>query len=229
MAMMSRDPAAAETETARGESARGVVGTVAAMHRDAGAAARHAGIVDRVFGPGASERAAAGDTLHTGTQPLYPEIDVEFSLGEVARRLASVLGPASKIAGDLVADENVEIQGLVEGRVRARRSRVTIGVEGLVRSRIEARSVRIRGTVRGNVTAEDWVEVKPGGVIFGDVRAPRVILHDGATVTGRLQMPSAALRRSAGHFDPLVIPPRPRMRKVGGAKKPGPRTRPTTG
>jgi hypothetical protein len=38
-------------------------------------------------------------------------------------------------------------------------------------------------------------------------------------------MPTAATRRSAGHFDPLVIPPRPRMRKVGRAKK---GTRPTT-
>ncbi len=219
MAMMSRDPAEAETDAARSDSARGVVGAVAAMHRDAGAEARHAGIVDRVFGPGANERPAPEDAPRAGAQPLYPEIDVEFSLGEVARKLASVLGPASKIAGDLVADENVEIQGLVEGRVRALRSRVTIGEEGLVRSRIDARSVRIRGTVRGNVTAEDWVEVKPGGVICGDVRAPRVILHDGATVTGRLQMPSAAVRRSAGHFDPLVIPPRPRMRKIGDAKK----------
>lgn len=218
MAMMSRDPAAAETDAARRESARGVVGAVAAMHRDSGAPVRHAGIVDRVFGPGGADRSEPDEAPRAGARPLYPEIDVEFSLGEVARKLASVLGPASKIAGDLVADENVEIQGLVEGRVRALRSRVTVGEEGLVRSRIDARSVRIRGTVRGDVTASDWVEVKPGGVIRGDVRAPRVILHDGAIVTGRLDMTTAAVRRAVGHFDPLVIPPRPRMRKVGGAK-----------
>ncbi len=219
MSQGSRDPSPLETDAARRESRRGIVGTVAAMHREAGAAARHAGIVDRVFGPGASERSEPADAPRGGARPLYPEIDVEFSLGEVARKLASVLGPASKIAGDLVADENVEIQGLVEGRIRARCARVTIGAEGFVRSRIDARSVRIRGTVRGNVTAEDWIEVKAGGVIRGDVRAPRVILHDGAIVTGRLEMPTAALRRSAGHFDPLVIPPRPRMRKVGSPKK----------
>lgn len=219
MSPRSRDPSLDETDAARRVSARGVVGTVAAMHRDAGAGARHAGIVDRVFGPGEDDRPEADPAPRGGARPLYPEIDVEFSLGEVARKRASVLGPASKIAGDLVADENVEIQGLVEGRIVARCSRVTIGEEGLVRSCIDARSVRIRGTVRGDVTAEDWIEVKPGGVIRGDVRAPRVVLHDGAIVTGRLEMPTAALRRSAGHFDPLVIPPRPRMRKVGSPRK----------
>lgn len=226
MAIQPRDMPKADAAPMRAESARGVVAAVVAADRDAGAAGRHADIVDRVFGPGPGPgpgsgqkpRVEAVSEERASARPLYPEIDVEFSLGEVARKLASVLGPASKIAGDLVADENVEILGLVEGCVRARRARVTIGAEGLVQSRIDARSVRIRGTVRGNVTAEDWVEVKPGGVIRGDVRAPRVILHDGAVVTGRLDMTSAAVRRTNGHFDPLVIPPRPRMRKIGRAK-----------
>lgn len=223
MASQPRDRPKADVVPGRSEGARGIVAAVASMHREAEGDAQHGGIVDRVFGPGTTSRQEAVAEERASARPLYPEIDVEFSLGEVARKLASVLGPASKIAGDLVADENVEIQGLVEGSVRARCSRVTIGAEGLVQSRIDARTVRIRGTVRGNVTAEDWVEVKPGGVIRGDVRAPRVILHDGAVVTGHLDMTSAAVRRAAGHFDPLVIPPRPRMRKVGHGKKGGAR------
>lgn len=150
-----------------------------------------------------------------GIQPQYPDLDVDFPIGQVGRKRVSVLGPATRVAGDLVADENVEIEGLVEGCVRAQRSRVTVGSEGLVRSRIEARSVRVRGTIRGNVSAEDWVEVEAGGVIRGDVCAPRIILHDGAIVTGRLDMTEAvAAKRASGRFDPLVLPPRPRMRKV---------------
>jgi cytoskeletal protein CcmA (bactofilin family) len=205
------DELADESRRAASERPRGVVGAVAAMHREGEGQRRHADIVDRVFGPGSEPRPSA--------RPGYPEIDVELSLDRVARQRASVVGAASKIAGELVADENVEIHGLVEGGVRARHSRVTLGAEALVKSRVEARSVRVQGTVRGNVTAEDWVEVKPGGVIRGDVRAPRIVLHDGAIVTGRLDMTSAAVRRTASHFDPLVVPPRPRMRKVARAKK----------
>lgn len=203
------------------ETVRGIVAAVAAMGADgASRDGRHPDIVDRVFGPGAgagpSARTAAAEVPPiSGIQPQYADIDVNFSLGQVARKRASMLGPASKVAGDLVADENVEIQGLVEGCVRARRSRVTVGSEGFVQSRVEARSVRVRGTIRGNVSAEDWIEVKAGGVIRGDVRAPRIILHDGAIVTGRLDMTGAvAARRASGPIDPLVVPPRPRMRKV---------------
>lgn len=228
MAILPRDkPTAAQpvAETAGPhEPLRGVVAAVAAMQQDkrseSDGASRHAGIVDRVFGPGQSPRPEADPGERPSAKPLYPEIDVDFSLGEVARKRASVLGPASKVAGDLVADESVEIQGLVEGCVRARRSRVTVAREGLVQSRIEARSVRVLGSVRGNVSAEDWVEVKAGGMIRGDVRAPRVILHDGAIVTGRLDMSGASIRRTATHFDPLVIQRRPRMRKVARATEP---------
>ena len=227
MTTPSRDKQTAAQASGPHEPVRGVVAAVAAMQhdkqhdkqRDSDGGSRHAGIVDRVFGPGQPPRPESDPGERASAKPLYPEIDVDFSLGEVARKLASVLGPASKVAGDLVADENLEIQGLVEGSVRARRSRVTVAREGLVQSRIEARSVRVQGTVRGNVSAEDWVEVKAGGVIRGDVRAPRVILHDGAIVTGRLDMSGAAVRRTAAHFDPLVIPPRPRLRKVARANE----------
>jgi cytoskeletal protein CcmA (bactofilin family) len=199
-------------------TARGFVSSVAATGREQASKAPYADIVERVFGPGRSEAAESESPAISGIQPQYPDLDLDFSLGKVVLKKACVLGAASKVAGDLVADENVEIQGLVEGVVRARRSRVTVGIDGFVQSRVEARSVRVRGTVRGNVTAEDWIEVKAGGVIRGDVRAPRVILHDGALVTGRLDMTGAiAARRASGHFDPLVIPPRPRTRKVGRA------------
>ena len=44
--------------------------------------------------------------------------------------------------------------------------------------------------------------------------AALAVLHDGAVVTGRIDMSQAAVRRHAQRFDPLVIPPRPGMRKV---------------
>ena len=210
MATPPRENPKANANAAPREAVRGVVAAVAATDRESGSESVHANIVDRVFGP--------GQTRSASSEPLYSEIDVNFSLGEVARKQASVLGAASKVAGDLVADENIEIEGLVEGCVRARRSRVTVGRDGFVQAQIEARSVRVKGSVRGNVSAEDWVEVKPGGVIRGDVCAPRIVLHDGAIVTGRLDMSTAAVRRHSPRFDPLVIPPRPGMRKVRGTK-----------
>lgn len=231
MAIRPREDTNDPPSATAGEAPRGVVSAVAGMDRAREADGRHAGIVDRVFGPraagngssteasGAARPADESEALNS-SQPRYAEIDVEFSLGEVARKRASVLGAATKVAGELVADENVEVEGLVEGAVRVRRARVTVGREGLVLSRIDARSVRVRGTVRGDVCAADWVEVKPGGVIRGDVRAPRIILHDGAIVTGRLDMSRAIeARRAADRLDPLVVQKRPAMRKVESKRR----------
>lgn len=254
----------------RAEAVRGVVSTVAAIDGGSGDRSRHAGIVDRVFGPersAAAPSAARGDAREaardgaregrpdvardgdpkpleplrlqptappratpsaasdatpapasTGPDGAEPFIDPQFSVGRVVKPQRSWVGTATRFEGELVADEDVEIQGLVEGRVCARRSRVTVGREGFVKSKIEARAVRISGTVRGSVTAEDWVEIKPGAFVRGDVRAPRVILHDGAIVTGRLDMAAGRERCRSPRFDPLVVPPRPGMRKVRGGR-----------
>ncbi|MEZ4331334.1 MAG: polymer-forming cytoskeletal protein [Myxococcota bacterium] len=231
----------ASASEGRASSLRGVVSTVAAMDGEAAERGRHSGIVDRVFGPervtpepsAAPPRAqpiaplraspaatppspGASDAVPIGG--AEPFIDPQFSLGRIAKRPRSRVGAATKFDGELLADEDVEIQGLVEGRVCARRSRVTVGREGFVKSKIEARAVRISGTVRGSVTAEDWVEIKPGAFVRGDVHAPRVILHDGAIVTGLLDMAAGRERRRSARFDPLVVRPRPGMRKVRGGR-----------
>lgn len=217
---MAGEKRMAEASSAPREAVRGIVAAVAAVDRDpARNEGLHTGIVDRVFGPGQGPRSTSESAEVGSAVPQYAEIDVNFSIAGVARKQPSILGPASKVAGDFVADENLEIKGLVEGCVRAKNSRVTVRREGLVQSQIVARSVRVEGTVRGNVSAEDWVEVKRGGVIRGDVHAPRVVLHDGAIVTGRISMSPAAVRRRAARFDPLVIPPRPGMRKVTARKR----------
>ena len=65
----------------------------------------------------------------------------------------------------------------------------------LVREQLDvarARDPKTFKTFAGNVTASDLVEVEKGGIIGGDIKAPRVIMHDGAIIVGGLDM-SAAL------------------------------------
>ncbi len=106
------------------------------------------------------------------------------------------IGHATTITGNIVAEEDLEIEGTVEGSVRLPNHQVTIGADGVVKASVEAHTVLVIGKITGDVTATEVVEVKPGGIIGGDVKAKRVIMHDGAIVVGALDM-SAALSSSA--------------------------------
>jgi cytoskeletal protein CcmA (bactofilin family) len=107
------------------------------------------------------------------------------------------VGRAMTITGDVVAEQDLEIQGTIEGAVRLRNHQVIVGNEGHVKASVEANVVVVYGKITGNVIASDLVEVEKGGIVGGDIKAPRVIMHDGAIVVGGLDM-SASLQKSTG-------------------------------
>jgi cytoskeletal protein CcmA (bactofilin family) len=100
----------------------------------------------------------------------------------------TLIGHATTITGNIVAEEDLEIQGTIEGSVRLAKHRVVVGSDGIVKATVEADSVLVIGKITGNVVATELVEVNAGGVIEGDVKAPRVIMKDGAIVIGALDM-----------------------------------------
>jgi cytoskeletal protein CcmA (bactofilin family) len=116
------------------------------------------------------------------------------------------VGGATTFTGKIVADEDLEVHGTVEGSIILDQHELTVGARGLVEADVEARSVIVIGRVTGNVVATDVVEVKCGGVIGGDVMAPRVIMADGAIVIGALDM-TAALPKDLDSQEPPTRPP----------------------
>ncbi len=148
----------------------------------AGAGAREASTRER----NASTRARDA----TGTvAPLFPDQPDTPAL-EVDPM--AHIGRATTITGNIVAEEDLEIQGTVEGAVRLANHQVTVGAEGHVKASVEAEIVMVYGRITGDVVASDLVEIEKGGIVGGDVKAPRIIMHDGAIVVGRLDM-SASL------------------------------------
>lgn len=110
------------------------------------------------------------------------------------------IGRATTITGNIVADEDLEIQGIVEGSVRLANHQVTIGAEGHVKASVDAEIVMVYGRITGDVIASDLVEIEKGGIVGGDIRAPRIVMHDGAIVVGGLDM-SAALPNGGANFE----------------------------
>lgn len=127
---------------------------------------------------------------------------------EPARKIEPVprVGGATTFTGKIVADEDLEVDGTVEGSIILDQHELTVGTRGLVEADVAAKSVIVIGRVTGNVVATEVVEVKSGGVIGGDVMAPRVIMADGAIVIGALDM-TAALPKDPERPERDTAPP----------------------
>jgi len=122
------------------------------------------------------------------------------------------IGQSIHIKGELTGNEDLTIEGKVEGKVFLKDHNLTIGANGKITAEIQAKTVMVLGEVTGNITADDKVEVATSGSMRGDIMAPRVVLADGAKFKGAIDMD-----RKAGGASASV---RPSMEPVGAGAPP---------
>jgi cytoskeletal protein CcmA (bactofilin family) len=116
---------------------------------------------------------------------------LEARAAETAHR-ASVLGPTLKFRGELSAQEDLIVQGSVEGSITHTQS-LTIGAEGSMKGDIRARVIVIEGKVEGDLYATESVNIRATAKVKGNVFAPRVGIAEGAFFQGKVEMqPSGA-------------------------------------
>ncbi|MDJ0762224.1 MAG: polymer-forming cytoskeletal protein [Myxococcota bacterium] len=99
----------------------------------------------------------------------------------------TVIGVNTVVNGNLEGDEDLTIEGRVEGTITLTRT-LTIENNGVVHANINVRNAVISGVLVGNVEAEDSVHITEEGRVVGDISAPRVILVDGASFRGSIDM-----------------------------------------
>ena len=100
----------------------------------------------------------------------------------------ATIGPSIYIKGDLTGEEDLIIQGHVEGTINLKQNNLTIGQDGKISANIFARSVTVEGTLKGDIYGEEKVVIKKSGDVNGNVTAPRVSLEDGARFKGSMDM-----------------------------------------
>ena len=99
----------------------------------------------------------------------------------------TIIGSTITINGELNSEERVSVQGCVQGRIQTTAD-LLVEEGGTIEAEISTRNIDVRGTVVGNVTASDRFEIHVGGNVSGDIRAPRVVLADGAKYKGNIDM-----------------------------------------
>ena len=119
----------------------------------------------------------------------------------------ATIGPSIFIKGDLSGDEDLVIEGRVEGKVDLKQNNVTIGKNGKVTADVFGRVVTVEGEVNGNVIAREQAILRQSGAIRGNITAPRVVLEDGSRFKGSIDM--EAKDGSPRHGSDRPQPPQP--------------------
>jgi len=99
------------------------------------------------------------------------------------------LGRTIVIKGEVTGSEDLAVDGQIEGKIDLPEHVLTIGPNAAVQADVKARIVMIFGTVVGSVSAREKVEVRLGGSVDGQLSAPRLVIQDGAYVSGKVEMP----------------------------------------
>jgi cytoskeletal protein CcmA (bactofilin family) len=93
-----------------------------------------------------------------------------------------------RIKGQISGNEDLVVEGTVEGPIQLAGCTLTVGEKGKVTGNIAAREVVVQGSVTGNVQANDRVEIKSSGSITGDITTARIIIDDGAHFKGSIEI-----------------------------------------
>ncbi len=100
----------------------------------------------------------------------------------------SVFGSTLVFKGHLSADEEILIQGTVEGTIAHHKKNVTVGKQGRVSALIHANSVTIQGRVIGDIHGDEFVVLAEGSEVTGNIFCPRIMMEDGARFNGTIHM-----------------------------------------
>ena len=123
-----------------------------------------------------------------GSQPAPFNSPASSRPSAPSARNTAVLGATIEVKGKISGEEDLQVDGKVEGPVALNGQRLTVGRTGQLSSEISAREVVVYGKVTGNLRARDRVEIKKDGSVIGDIWTARISIEDGAYFKGRIEI-----------------------------------------
>ena len=122
--------------------------------------------------------------------PLEPSpAAVEGRPSRIGRPNASSNGGSLFIKGHVTSEEDLMVDGQVEGQIDLPGHALTVGPNARVKATIAAKVLTVFGAVSGTLVVHERLDIRNGAIIEGDVTCARIAIQDGAVVTGRITMP----------------------------------------
>jgi cytoskeletal protein CcmA (bactofilin family) len=131
--------------------------------------------------PGAAPTTRAGVPV----APRSPS-DATHLTGGIARS-AACLGPGLQVKGEISGNEDLYLEGKVEGSISLGGHRLTVGRNAQVSAEVVAREVIVYGQVSGDLRGHDRIEIKKDASVTGDVTTARILVEDGAYLKGKIE------------------------------------------
>lgn len=144
---------------------------------------------------------------------------------------STIIGPSILINGKLSGDEDLTVRGRVEGELSLTKTLI-VEPSGIVKANVQVRNAIISGVVVGNISATESVELTREGRMVGDINSPRVIIVDGASFRGRVDMGNAEPRPASerpAHRPATISRPAARPAPVAAPVRPTLVSRPPMG
>jgi len=165
------------------------------------------------FGPGVEPQRREISTMSSPNRTFEPETGA-------VRSGSAALGKNVTVKGQIVAREDLTIDGEVEGTVECHEHRLTIGPNARVQSNLKAREIVIHGSIQGNVEAADKIDIKKEAKLVGDIKTSRIVIEDGAYFKGSIDISKTAQVKSPPQSQPQTQPqpvsqPAPQPASVG--------------
>lgn len=117
--------------------------------------------------------------------------DSRNETARISRTESARVGRTVSIKGEVTGDEDLYIDGEVEGSIELRSHSLTIGPNGRIHANIQAREVVVFGRVEGNVQGSERVELKNSSTLNGDIHTQRIVIEDGAFLKGSIDIQKA--------------------------------------
>ena len=115
------------------------------------------------------------------------------------------LGASLHIKGEISGNEDLHVDGSVEGLIQLDDRKLTVGASAKVTADLVAREVVVYGSVKGNLRARDRIEIKKDGSVIGDLTTARIMIEDGAYFKGSIEIDRKGADGAAGHDKPAYV------------------------
>jgi cytoskeletal protein CcmA (bactofilin family) len=107
------------------------------------------------------------------------------------------IGPNITLDGTITGNEPVLIEGTVHGKIDMTAD-LRVGMKARVEATVHAKNVTVEGKLTGDISADERVELVASATVDGNIKAPKIVVAEGAKFRGNVDMGSARPRENAG-------------------------------